>query len=31
MRNGDGVEELEAVFEGCGYVFRHFPDANGKS
>jgi hypothetical protein len=28
MRNGsNGVEELEEVFEGCGYIFRHFPDA----
>ncbi len=26
-RNGsNGIEELEAAFEGCGYVFRHFED-----
>jgi hypothetical protein len=23
----NGIEELEAIFEGCGYIFRHFPDA----
>ena len=22
----NGVEELEATFEGCGYTFRHFED-----